>query len=169
MTSGIWSVPCSLHPADNYGLIDTDSTTADQEWPKMSPRDHDCRPRRSRSNTSSIPQTRAALSTIASSTGCTSVGERLMMPSTSWSLFDAPAPRAILRCAPEFLEQPDILNGDNGLVGEGLEQPICLSEEWTNLKAKWITPRDTLSRTNGTAKSSTTVAGVSAPTGNSTR
>ena len=30
-----------------------------------------------------FPQTRAALSTMASSTGCTSVGERLMMPSTS--------------------------------------------------------------------------------------
>ena len=29
------------------------------------------------------PQTRAALSTMASRTGCTSVGERLMMPSTS--------------------------------------------------------------------------------------
>ena len=28
-------------------------------------------------------QTRAALSTMASRTGCTSVGERLMMPSTS--------------------------------------------------------------------------------------
>ena len=40
-------------------------------------------PSRSRSTTSSIPQTRAALSTMASRTGCTSVGERLMMPSTS--------------------------------------------------------------------------------------
>src|SRR5689334_2558977 len=40
-------------------------------------------PSRSRSSTSSIPQTRAALSTMASSTGCTSVGERLMMLSTS--------------------------------------------------------------------------------------
>ena len=29
------------------------------------------------------PTTRAALSTMASRTGCTSVGERLMMPSTS--------------------------------------------------------------------------------------
>ena len=37
----------------------------------------------SRRSTSSIPQTRAALSTMASRTGCTSVGERLMMPSTS--------------------------------------------------------------------------------------
>ena len=40
-------------------------------------------PSRRRSTKSSIPQTLAALSTIASSTGCTSVGERLMMPSTS--------------------------------------------------------------------------------------
>ena len=49
----------------------------------MSPCNHERSPSRSRSTTSSIPQTRAALSTMASRTGCTSVGERLMMPSTS--------------------------------------------------------------------------------------
>ena len=48
----------------------------------MSPRNHIV-PLAESQHHSSIPQTRAALSTMASSTGCTSVGERLMMPSTS--------------------------------------------------------------------------------------
>ena len=70
------------HPAKLW-LINTDLDAAtDGYGTKMSPRNHTF-PSRSRSTTSSIPQTRAALSTMASSTGCTSVGERLMMPSTS--------------------------------------------------------------------------------------
>ena len=63
-------------------LINTDLDAANGYGTKMSPRNI-ASPSRSRSTTSSIPQTRAALSTMASSTGCTSVGERLMMPSTS--------------------------------------------------------------------------------------
>ena len=69
------------HPARHW-LIDTDLDVADRNGTKMRPRNHSF-PLVSRSTTSSIPQTRAALSTMASSTGCTSVGERLMMPSTS--------------------------------------------------------------------------------------
>ena len=69
------------HPAIPW-LINTDLDAANGYGTKMSPRNHSV-PSRSRSTTSSIPQTRAALSTMASRTGCTSVGERLMMPSTS--------------------------------------------------------------------------------------
>ena len=50
---------------------------------KIRPRNQTLLPSWSRSITSSTPQTFAALSTMASSTGCTSVGDRLMMPSTS--------------------------------------------------------------------------------------
>ena len=63
----------------------------------------------------------AALSTMASSTGCTSVGERLMMPSTSEC-------RLMLQCFAQFRvaflnfpEQPDVLDGDDGLIGESFE------------------------------------------------
>ena len=69
------------HPAKLW-FIDTDLVAANGYGTKMA-RATITFPSRSRSSTSSIPQTRAALSTIASSTGCTSVGERLMMPSTS--------------------------------------------------------------------------------------
>ena len=70
------------HPAILW-LIDTDLDAAERVWDQNEPAESLCSPSRSRSTTSSIPQTRAALSTMASSTGCTSVGERLMMPSTS--------------------------------------------------------------------------------------
>ena len=63
-------------------LIRTALGSANRYGTEMSPRYH-ISPSRSRRSTSSTPQTRAALSTMASSTGCTSVGERLMMPSTS--------------------------------------------------------------------------------------
>ena len=33
----------------------------------------------------------------------------------------------------EFLEQPDVLDGDDGLVGEGFEQLDLLFREWANL------------------------------------
>ena len=69
------------HPMKLW-LINTDLRAGDGYRTKMSPGTITF-PSRSRSTTSSIPQTRAALSTMASSTGCTSVGERLMMPSTS--------------------------------------------------------------------------------------
>ena len=35
----------------------------------------------------------------------------------------------------EFLEQPHVLDGDHGLVGEGLKKAICLSVEWANFGA----------------------------------
>ena len=60
---------------------------------------------------------------MASSTGCTSVGERLMMPSTSARrrlMFQRFAQFRIALA--EFLEQPHILDGDHRLIGEGFEQ-----------------------------------------------
>ena len=70
------------HPAKLW-LINTDLDAAERVWDQNGPAESIVFPSWSRSTTSSIPQTRAALSTMASSTGCTSVGERLMMPSTS--------------------------------------------------------------------------------------
>ena len=70
------------HPAKLW-LINTDLDAAQWVWDQNEPAEPKSSPSRSRSTTSSIPQTRAALSTMASRTGCTSVGERLMMPSTS--------------------------------------------------------------------------------------
>ena len=74
-------MPCSRIQRIAW-LIRTNLDCGNRYRAKMSPQDQ-VFPSRSRSVTSSIPQTRAALSTMASSTGCTSVGERLMMPSTS--------------------------------------------------------------------------------------
>ena len=59
---------------------------------------------------------RAALSATASSTGWISVGELAMTPKIS----------LVAVCCSndsvEFLEQPHVLDGDHGLVGEGFEQ-----------------------------------------------
>ena len=60
---------------------------------------------------------------MASSTGCTSVGERLMMPSTSAGRRLMLQGLAQFRVAlAEFLEQPHVLDGDHRLVGEGFEK-----------------------------------------------
>ena len=63
-------------------FIDADLATARLVWNQNEPAYPYVALTESQS-TSSIPQTLAALSTMASRTGCTSVGERLMMPSTS--------------------------------------------------------------------------------------
>ena len=63
-------------------LINTDVDAAYGYRTKMSPRNHDVpvmEPQDYVINSANP----AALSTMASSTGCTSVGERLIMPSTS--------------------------------------------------------------------------------------
>ena len=49
----------------------------------MSPQNHSVPYRRESQHHVINPTNPGALSTMASSTGCTSVGERLMMPSTS--------------------------------------------------------------------------------------
>ena len=59
---------------------------------------------------------RAAFSATTSSTGWISVGELAMTPKIS--LVAVCCSKRLL----EFLEQPDVLDGDDRLVGEGLEQ-----------------------------------------------
>ena len=76
--SGMWSVPCSAS-SETPGSSILTSARQMRIGPKCA-RETLLLPSRSRNLTSSIPQTRAALSTMASSTGCTSVGDRLMMP-----------------------------------------------------------------------------------------
>ncbi len=71
------------YPA-NLRLVKTDARGGAMGMgTKMSPRNRSVPLVESQCHDVSIPQTRAALSTIASSTGWTSVGDRLMMPSTS--------------------------------------------------------------------------------------
>ena len=48
--------------------------------------------------------------------------------------FDVPELLAILRCAPEFFEQPHVLDGDHRLVGEGFKQGDLLVGEWLHLQ-----------------------------------
>ena len=64
-----------------------------------------------------------ALVTIVSNTGCTSVGELLMTRRISLVAVccSSASVRSRLR-ASQLLEQPHVLDGDDGLVGEGLEQ-----------------------------------------------
>src|SRR5215467_7892798 len=91
---------------------------------------------RSRSVTSSIPQTRAALSTMASRTGCTSVGERLMMPR------DLRRCRLMLQRFAQFrvallqlFEQPHVLDGNDRLASESFEQYNMSVRKWTHFDA----------------------------------
>ena len=95
----------------------------------MSRADDSIRSRTSRSTTSSIPQTRAALSTIASRTGCTSVGE------LADDAQDFARRRLLLQRFLEFLEQPHILDGDHRLIGEGFEQLDLRRGEGAHLDA----------------------------------
>ena len=56
----------------------------------------------------------------------------------------------------QFFKQPNVLNGNDSLVGEGLESAICLSEKgWTSVRRIVITPIAIPSRSNGVAKSRT--------------
>ena len=55
---------------------------------------------------------------------------------------------ALLR---DLFEQPRVLDGDHGLVGEGLTSSICLSVKgFTTLRCNAITPIGTPSRSSGT-------------------
>ena len=67
---------------------------------------------------------RTALRTIASKTGCTSVGELAItrrISAVAVCCSSASVTWLVPRLS-EFLEQPHVLDGDDGLVGEGLEQ-----------------------------------------------
>ena len=93
----------------------------------------------SRSTTSSIPQTRATLSTMASSTGCTSVGDRLMIPSTSAvAVWCSRASRNSALRSLSLLEQANVLDGDDRLVGEGFKQRDVFFCKRTNLLSPYV-------------------------------
>ena len=62
------------------------------------------------------PISRLALVAMASNTGCTSDGR------TGDHLQDVGGGGLPLQRLPGFVEQPHILDGDHGLVGEGLQQ-----------------------------------------------
>ena len=54
----------------------------------------------------------------------------------------------------QFLEQPDVLDCDHGLVGEGFEKLDLLLGEWTDLVRRiMIAPIGIPSRSNGVARS----------------
>ena len=85
---------------------------------------------------SSASHSRAALSTIASSTGCRSNGERLMTLSTSAvAVCCSQRLGQLARARLHLLEQPHVLDGDDRLVGEGLEQlDLLVAERATSVR-----------------------------------
>ena len=95
------------------------------------------RPRRGRSAPRSVPHRRAALSAMVSSTCCRSVGARLIAASTSRGrrlLLQGLGERAVALL--QLLEQPGVLDGDHGLVGEGLQQRDLLLGEGPRLRRR---------------------------------
>ena len=78
----------------------------------------------------SASQTRAADSTSVLSTVCRSKVERLMTLSTS----------AVAVCcwsdSAQFIEQANVLDGDDGLVGESLDEFDLLVGEWFNYRSR---------------------------------
>ena len=67
---------------------------------------------------------------MTSSTGCSASGERLMTFSTSdvavWNCKDS---REVVGARLHLFEQPDIADGDHGLIGKGLQQGDLLFTE----------------------------------------
>ena len=115
----LWRVNTDLRPGNSHGT-------------KMSPQDRAV-PSRRRNTTSSIPQTRVALATMASRTGCTSVGERLMILSTSdVAVWCSRASRNSALRSLEFLKQPHVFNGDH-LGLRSLEEGNLLISERARL------------------------------------
>ena len=85
----------------------------------------------------SASHSRAALCAIVSSTGCRSVGERLMTLehlAGRGLIFEGCLKLALARLL--RLEQPRVLDGDDGLVGEGLDKlDLLVGERLTALRA----------------------------------
>ena len=77
-------------------------------------------------------QSRAAFSATTSNTGWMSVGELAMTPGFRSSRSAAPTTPV------EFLEQPHVLDGDHGLVGEGFEQLDLRRGEGAHLDATCV-------------------------------
>src|SRR5262249_20957618 len=100
------------------------------------------------------PQTRAALSTIASSTGCTSVGERLMMPSTSAvAVWCSSASRSSALRSCNSLNNRTFSMAIAAWLAKVSSSLICLSLNGrTSSRRMRIAPMAFPSRSNGVAK-----------------
>src|SRR6516162_5645207 len=72
-------------------------------------------------------QSRVALSNMAWNTGSSSPGDLLMTCSTS-------EVAVLLQRFPQFIKQPRILDGDDGLIREGLDQRELLGGEGSNFR-----------------------------------
>ena len=81
----------------------------------------------------SAPHSRTAFANIVSNTGSSSPGEQLMTRSTSGSPSAAPAPHSVIRALAQLVEQARVLDGDDGLVGEILDQLDLLFGKWPDL------------------------------------
>jgi hypothetical protein len=77
--------------------------------------------------TSEASHRRAALSTMVSSTGWMSVGEREMMPRISPVAVCCASASVSSRSGLQLREEPHVLDGDHRLVGEGLSSATCLA------------------------------------------
>ena len=69
-----------------------------------------------------LAQMRVAFSSIASNTGSSSPGELEMTCSTSEVAVCCSSDSVSSRCAAQLVEQPRVLDGDDGLIGEGADQ-----------------------------------------------
>ena len=77
---------------------------------------------------------RVAFASMARNTGSSSPGELEMTFSTSRSRSAAPATRKIVGSLTQFVEQPRVLDRDDGLGGEVLHQLDLLVGERTDLR-----------------------------------
>ena len=146
----------SLSAASGTGDAETPPTisgtvvgaTSDQELPSKRVTTHASR--------RTLVTARAA---IVSKTGWVSVGERAITrrislvavccssDSVTWHGL---ASGHVFSCS--LGEQPDVLDGDHGLVGEGLEDAICLAEKgWTSGPSDVEAPSGVPSRSSGVA------------------
>src|SRR6516225_4509475 len=80
-------------------------------------------------------QMRVAFTNMAWNTGSSSPGELEMICSTSDVAVCCSSDSQIIRALPQLVEQPGILNGDDGLGGEILHQRNLLIGERPNLLA----------------------------------
>ena len=135
----------------------------DRAWiPRRSPRatgiravvrgQRETRRRRPEDGPASAPQSRVAFSSSVPSTGWRSNVERLMtLRPRSWR---SAAPGLGEVAVPDFelLEEPDVLGGNDGLIGEHLRRATSASEKGTTSRRETtMTPTDRASLTIGTA------------------
>ena len=80
-------------------------------------------------------QMRTAFSSMILNTGSNSPGDELMTFSTSERPSAAPAIGEIVGAPTQFIEQPRVLDGDDGLGGEVRDQRYLLFGEWARFLA----------------------------------